>query len=461
VPLAYSGQRPLDSCAVIESTAAGNRAVTPAWHGQVMRRRLLSASLLSAILCAAGSWASGAAVAAVPGAPSCPMFPADNVLNTDISTLPVNAHSAQWLAGMGGGTRMLHPDFGPTYDPGIPPYGIPFTVVDGSHVKVPVHFQYGSESDPGPYPFGPDTPIEGGASSTGDRHALMLESDTCTLYELYDARYAPGAATAGSGAVYNLRSDALRPAGWTSADAAGLPVMPLLLRPDEVRAGSIRHAIRVTAASTDRSFLWPARHQAGSAANPALPPMGARLRLRAGVDISHYSAAARVVLTAFRHYGLIVADNGSNWYFQGSADPSWDPALIGELKTIPAADFEAVDESALMADPNSGRVRGVPAAGPPPPPPAPRPGATSPTPPPAPPASPPPPAATPVAVAVPVEPATPSPAAVPSPPAAADLRPMVSGASRRPPSAATLVVAGVVVLAAIGGVAALGRRRRA
>jgi hypothetical protein len=290
------------------------------------------------------------------------VFPADNVLNTDISTLPVNAHSAQWLAGMGGATRLLHPDFGPSGDPSLP-YGVPFTVVDGSHAKVTVGFQYAAESDPGPYPFGPDTPIEGGASSTGDRHALMLESDTCTVYELYDARYAPGAATAGSGAVYNLRSDALRPAGWTSADAAGLPIMPLLLRPDEVRAGRIGHAIRVTAASTDRSFLWPARHQAGSAANPALPPMGARLRLRAGVDISHFSAAARVVLTAFRHYGLIVADNGSNWYFQGSSDPSWDSALIGELKTIPAADFEAVDESALMADPNSGRVRGVAAPG--------------------------------------------------------------------------------------------------
>jgi hypothetical protein len=186
------------------------------------------------------------------------------------------------------------------------------------------------------------------------------------------------------------------------------------------------------------------------------------LRLRAGVDISHFSAAARVVLTAFRHYGLIVADNGSNWYFQGSADPSWDPALIGELKTIPAADFEAVDESALMADPNSGRVRGVPAAAvAPPPPPAPRAGATSPPPPPAPPASPPPPAATPVAVAVPVEPATPSPAVVPAPPAAADLRPVVSGASRRPPAAGTLVLAAVVGLVAIGGVVALGRRRRA
>jgi hypothetical protein len=349
---------------------------------------------------------------------------------------------------------MLHPDFGPSGDPGLP-YGMPFTVVDGSHAKVTVGFQYAGESDPGPYPLGPDTPIEGGASSTGDRHALMLASDTCTLYELYDAHYAPGAATAGSGAVYNLRSDALRPAGWTSADAAGLPIMPLLLRPDEVRAGSIGHAIRVTAASTDRSFLWPARHQAGSAASSTLPPMGARFRLRPGVDVSHFSPAARVVLTAFRHYGLIVADNGSNWYFQGSADPSWDPALIGELKTIPAADFEAVDESALMADPTSGRVRGVPAAAAaPPPPPVPRGAAASPAPPPAPPAPPPPLVATPVAVAVPLKPATPSaPGAVPAQIAH-------RGTSHRPLPARAPVLAGLVVLVAIGGVAALGRRRR-
>src|SRR5207302_6056120 len=200
-----------------------------------------------------------------------------------------------------------------------------------------------------------------------------------------------------------LRSDALRPAGWTSADAAGLPILPLLLRPDEVRSGSTRHAIRVTAASTDRSYLWPARHQAGSASNPALPPMGARFRLRAGVDISHFSAAAQVVLTAFRHYGLIVADNGSNWYFQGSADASWPPALIDELKTISSSDVEAVDESSLMADPNSGRVRAAAATAAPTRPPAPRV-----TPPPAtPPPSPSPAAAPPVPLAPPRLPSPP------------------------------------------------------
>jgi hypothetical protein len=307
-----------------------------------MRRLPLATALVGALVCAAAVPTARGAQAAVPGAPGCPVFPADNVLNTDISTLPVNAHSAQWLASMGGPGRMLHPDFGPSGDPTVP-YGIPYTVVGGSHPKVSVAFQYASESDPGPYPFGADTPIEGGTASTGDRHALMLESDTCTLYELYDAQYSPGASTAGSGAIWNLRSDALRPAGWTSADAAGLPIMPLLLRPDEVRSGSIHHAIRVTAASTQASYLWPARHEASSSSNPALPPMGARFRLRAGVDISHFSAAAQVVLTAFRHYGLIVADNGSNWFITGAADSRWNDTDLDQLKTVPGSAFEVVN----------------------------------------------------------------------------------------------------------------------
>ena len=290
-----------------------------------------------------------------PGATQCPLFPADNVWNADISTLPVHPRSADWLASMGGGSRLIHPDFGSSGDPSAP-YGIPYTVVDGSHPKVSLTFQYADESDPGPYPFGADTPIEGGASSTGDRHALMLESDTCTLYELYDARYSAAGSTAGSGAIWSLASDALRPAGWTSADAAGLPILPGLLRPDEVAAGVVSHAIRVTASRTDTSYLWPARHQAGSASDPTLPPMGARFRMRGDVDISHFSAATQVVLTAFKHYGLIVADNGSDWYFQGAADNGWSDTLISELKTVPASDFEAVDESSLMVDPNSGRT---------------------------------------------------------------------------------------------------------
>ena len=284
------------------------------------------------------------------------MFPADNVWNTNISQLPVDPHSAEWMASMDSATTNLHPDFGPSGDPSTP-YGIPYTVVSPSQPLVGVTFQYASESDPGPYPFGPDTPIEGGAQSTGDRHAIMVNPTTCTLYELYDAQYSPAGSTAGSGAIWNLESNALRPSGWTSADAAGLPILPGLARYDEVESGAITHAIRMTAESTDTSFIWPARHEAGSSSNPDLPPMGARFRLKASYDISGYSPQAQVVLRAMQQYGLILADNGSNWYFGGTADPAWPSALVNELKEVPASAFEAVDESSLMVDPNSGQAR--------------------------------------------------------------------------------------------------------
>ena len=292
----------------------------------------------------------------LPGAPDCPMFPADNVWNTNISQLPVDPHSAAWMASMDAGSSDLHPDFGPSDDPSTP-YGIPYIVVSPSHPLVNVTFQYADQSDPGPYPFGADTPIEGGAQSTGDRHALMVNPSTCTLYELYDATYSPSGSTAGSGAIWNLDSNALRPSGWTSADAAGLPILPGLVRYDEVLSGSITHAIRMTAESTDTSFLWPARHEAGTASNPDLPPMGARFRLKASYNISGYSPQAQVVLRAMQQYGLILADNGSNWYFGGTADPDWPISLVNELKQVPASEFEAVDESSLMIDPNSGQAR--------------------------------------------------------------------------------------------------------
>ena len=292
----------------------------------------------------------------VPGAPNCPMYPSDNIWNTDISGLPVDVNSSSWLSSMHSATTHLHPDFGPSGDPSVP-YGIPYTVAAPSTPKVSLTFGYPGESDPGPYPFSASTPIEGGAGSAGDRHALMVDPSTCTLYELYDARYSPTGSTAGSGAIWNLGSNALRPAGWTSADAAGLPILPGLLRYDEVRSGSITHAIRMTAAATDTSYLWPARHEAGSASNPGLPPMGARFRLRAGYDISGYSPAAQVVLRAMQHYGLILADNGSDWYFGGTADPGWPASLVDELKQVPARAFDAVDESSLMINPDSGQAR--------------------------------------------------------------------------------------------------------
>jgi hypothetical protein len=293
--------------------------------------------------------------AAGPTIAGCPIFPADNVWNTDVSGLPVDSHSSAWLANSGAPSLHIHPDFG---DSGISvPYGIPFIVTNDSHPKVSITFQYAAESDPGPYPFGPDTPIEGGAGSGGDQHAIMLDSSNCTLYELFDANYSAQGSTAGSGAIWDLRSDALRPSGWTSADAAGLPILPGLLRQDEVAAGFVGHAIRMTVQTTDKLFIWPARHEAGSVSDPNYAPMGARFRLKASVDISHFSHETQVVLTAMKHYGLIVADNGSNWYFQGAAQPGWDNTLLDELKSIPVSDFEAVDTSSMMIDPNSGAAR--------------------------------------------------------------------------------------------------------
>ena len=326
-----------------------------------MRRAL--ALLLVLPLAGLASASSAGAGTTPPGAGACPVFPADNVWNADISQLPVDPHSAQWLASMNSGSTNLHPDFGSSGDPAAP-YGIPYTVVTSAHPKVSVSFQYASESDAGPYPFGSDTPIEGGQNASGDRHAIMVDASSCTLYELYNAQYSASGSTAGSGAIWNLNSDALRPATWTSADAAGLPIFPGLLRPDEVLAGAVTHAIRFTAARTDTSFIWPARHQAGSRSDPTLPPMGARFRLKATFNISGYSSATQVVLRAMQHYGLILADNGSNWYFQGSASNSWGDQLISELKSIPASAFEAVNESSLMVDPNSGATRAGASPGP-------------------------------------------------------------------------------------------------
>jgi hypothetical protein len=306
----------------------------------------------------------------VPGAPNCPMFPADNVWNTDISQLPVNAHSAAWMRSMDSASLDLHPDFGP--NTGGFPFGIPYNIVTSAHPLVPVRFQYASESDKGPYPFGPDTLIEGGKSAGGDRHAIMVNKTTCTLYELWEARYSASGSTAGSGAIWNLTSNRLRPAGWTSADAAGLPILPGLLNYSQVNAAvksgrPIAHAIRFTAQATQSAYLWPARHEAGSGANPALPPMGARFRLKASFDVAGFCASsvpncadAKAVLTEMQHYGLILADNGSDWFFQGSAYPQWPDGLVSLLKQIPARAFQAVDESCLMVSPDSGRAAAKP-----------------------------------------------------------------------------------------------------
>ena len=285
------------------------------------------------------------------------MFPADNYWHADIRGLPVDAHSAQWLAAMDAGSHNLHPDFGPSYGEQPVPYGIPVTVVPAGHPRVSVVFDYADESDKLPYPLGTDTLIEGGSKADGDRHAIVVTADTCELFETWDTHSSASGWTAGSGAHWSLASDALRPDGWTSADAAGLPILPGLLRWDEVAAGHVNHAIRFTTNLTDATHLWPARHDASSHHDASLPPMGARFRLKASFDISKYSPQTQVVLRAMQTYGLVLADNGSPWYFQGTADNAWPDTVISQLKTIPASAFEAVDTSGLRISPSSGAAR--------------------------------------------------------------------------------------------------------
>jgi len=281
----------------------------------------------------------------------CPVLPADNIWNAAVDTLPIDANSAAYVATIGADI-VLHPDFGTGY-------GIPFTTVSGSQPKVPVSFQYQEESDPGPYPIPADAPIEGGPNSTGDRHVLVLERDNCVLYELFAAYpQADGSWRAGSGASFDLKLHRLRPAGWTSADAAGLPILPGLVRYEEVAAGQITHAIRFTAPRTQRKYVWPARHYASSLTAPNYPPMGIHFRLKASFDISGFSAEVQVILRALKKYGMMLADNGSAWYITGAPDPRWNnDRLVRELRRVKGSDFEAVDVSSLMANPDSGQVR--------------------------------------------------------------------------------------------------------
>jgi hypothetical protein len=281
-------------------------------------------------------------------------LPADNIWNTRIDSLPVSSFSGSYIASIG--SVGLHPDFGTVWNGA--PNGIPFVVVAGSQSRVPVSFTYADESDPGPYPIPPNAPIEGGPSSSGDRHVIVVDSGACTLYELYAAYpQADGSWTAGSGAVYPLTSDALRPTGWTSADAAGLPILPGLVRYDEVAAGRIQHALRFTAAVTQKAHVWPARHDASSNQSTSVPPMGTRVRLKASVDISSFSPANQVILQALKTYGMFLADNGSNWFVSGAPDSRWNDSDLAALRQVSGASFEVVDATSLMIDPDSGQAR--------------------------------------------------------------------------------------------------------
>ena len=302
---------------------------------------------------------------AVPSIGGCRIFPADDVWNTPVNSLPVDPHSSSYISTIGAGTG-LHPDFGSGLWDGEP-IGIPYNLVGGGQAEVPVAFDYADESDPGPYPIPANPLIEGGNTSTGDRHILILDTGNCTLYELYSAYPGPSGWSAGSGAIFDLRSDALRPDGWTSADAAGLPILPGLARYDEVASGEITHALRFTVPKTQKAYIWPARHYASSLTGSQYPPMGERFRLKAGFNISGFSPGTQVILRALKKYGMILADNGGAWYVSGVPDERWNnDQLVGELGRVKGSDFEAVDESSLMVDPDSGRTRqAVPGGGPP------------------------------------------------------------------------------------------------
>ncbi len=268
----------------------------------------------------------------------CMIFPADNAWNTPITNLPVRSDSATFVSSIGA-TAPLHPDFGENQS-----YGIPFNIVPGTQTNVPITFTaYGNESDPGPYPIPDNAVVEAGS----DAHVLVLQQITCRLYELYNAKKTASGWSGDSGAIWDLSSNKTRTIGWTSADAAGLPILPGLVRYDEVAAGAIRHAIRFTAPKTQNGYILPATHQAGKN-DATLPPMGLRMRLKASYDISNLTGQARVIAEAMKTYGMILADNGSSWFFQGAPDPHWNDAELNQLKAIPGSAFEAVDTGPIM-----------------------------------------------------------------------------------------------------------------
>lgn len=278
---------------------------------------------------------------------SCKVFPADNAWNQRVDNLPVAGNSDALVRSIGQNAN-AHADFGSGTWEGAP-IGIPYVVVSSKTKKRKVTFEYADESDRVRYPVPKNAPIEGGSNGDGDRHIIMVDKSKCKLYELY-AAYPNGSRTswkAGSGAVFNLKSNKLRPAGWTSADAAGLPIFPGLARHDEVKAGAIEHALRFTAPRTRRQYIYPARHQAGSSDSADLPRMGERLRLKASVDISRFSKQSRVIFTALKKYGMILADNGSPWYVSGAPNRGWDNDDLRAFHELSGADFEVVDTSSL------------------------------------------------------------------------------------------------------------------
>ena len=284
----------------------------------------------------------------VPTIGGCSIFPADNPWNTridDATKFPVHPQWSAYQAKMSPTTH-LHPDWG---NWSTDHYGIPWQAVPSTQAGAPMTFDYADESDPGPYPFPMDAKVEGGAGSGGDMHVLVVEMGTCSLYETWSSKYVGPGWSCGSGAKFDLSSNALRADGWTSADAAGLPILPGLVKVSEVQAGAVNHAIRFTMNSTQQAYVHPAVHAAGSS-NPSLPPMGLRLRLKASFDTSAFTGATRVILVALQQYGIILADNGSDWYISGDSDDAWNPlmdALVSDFAKLHGSDFEAVDTGPL------------------------------------------------------------------------------------------------------------------
>ena len=286
-----------------------------------------------------------AAPATAPVVGGCEIFPANNPWNTDISKYPVDPRSSQYIAALPGN---LHPDFGQN-----PHWGFPINIVPSTQKKVPVHFHYRGQSNPGPYPVPPNAQIEGGRHSTGDRHVLVLQRGVCRLYEMFDAFPINGGKSwrAGSGAIFPLDTNKLRPNGWTSADAAGLPIIPALVKCAEVKAGAIDHALQVTFNETQQGYIHPATHFASDSRAKDLPPMGLRFRLKASYDISHITGQAHVIAIALKKYGMFVAQNGSNWYFPGEggrASKCWNDDDLDQLKAIPGTAFEVVKTGRIL-----------------------------------------------------------------------------------------------------------------
>ncbi|MBN1696129.1 MAG: hypothetical protein JW881_01335 [Spirochaetales bacterium] len=293
-----------------------------------------------------------------PDIEGCPVFPANNIWNTPVDDLPVNLHSDEYIVSIGT-EKYLHPDFGSGTYLGAP-IGIPFITVNALQPSVTINYTaYGAESDAGPFPIPLSAPVEGGDEGDGDRHVIAIDTDRCVLYELYRAfpdregnRW-----DADSGVCFDLKSNDLRPAGWTSADAAGLPIFPGLVRYDEVASGEIKHALRFTVSQTQKKYVWPARHYASSITNEAYPPMGQRFRLKSGYDVTGFSREVKVILQALKTYGMILADNGSSVFISGAPDERWNNDILRELRSVTAVNFEAVDVSSLMVDEDSAEAK--------------------------------------------------------------------------------------------------------